>query len=133
MEVQEAAPVDNGAEAGVVDEAILSELFMVMGDDGAGGLAQACDLFLTSVPTRLAAAGAAVADGRFGDAGRLAHSIRGSAGVFGASGVSRLADRLERACGQSDAGLCRSLLEQMTPALAAFGAILQGRLASLPS
>jgi HPt (histidine-containing phosphotransfer) domain-containing protein len=118
---------------GVVDEAILSELFRVIGDADPSSLRQTCDLFLTNAPTRMADAAVALADGRFADAGRLAHRMKGSAGVFGACRLSGLADRLEHACDDADVGSGGSLLEQMTVELAAFGTILRARLVSLPS
>ena len=117
----------------VVDEAILSELFTVIGDADPGSLVQACELFLTNLPTRLADAAAAVADGRYADAARLAHSVKGSAGAFGARRVSRLAERLELVCAAGDGEGGRALVERMTVELAAFATVLRGRLAEVTS
>ena len=120
-------------EDGVVDEAMLSELFTVIGDADPGSLVQACELFLTHVPTRLADAAAAVAAGRYADAARLAHSVKGSAGAFGACRLRRLAEGLERASADGDGERGGSIVEQMTIELAAFATILRARLAELTS
>jgi HPt (histidine-containing phosphotransfer) domain-containing protein len=129
----ESAPVTEDLEVGVVDERILSELFTVIGGGDPGSLVDACELFLTHLPTRLGAAEAAVADGRLADASRLAHSVKGSAGAFGACRLSLLAERLERACDDGDGERGGSIVEQMTVDLATFATILRERLAEVTS
>ena len=64
-----------------IDEEILDELFVIMGDGGSEGLVNAFDLFLSATPTRFEAD---LAQGRFADAAQGVHSLRGSAGAFGA-------------------------------------------------
>jgi HPt (histidine-containing phosphotransfer) domain-containing protein len=120
-------------EVGVVDDRILAELFTVIGGADPDRLVEACELCLAHLPTRLAGAAAAVADGRFADASRLAHSVKGSAGAFGACRLSRLAERLERACDDGDGERGGSIVEQMTVELAAFATILRARLAEVTS
>ncbi len=115
-----------------VDEEILSELFMVFEDGMADGLVNACDTFRTSVPARLADIDAALVEGRFEEASRAAHSLRGSTGTFGARRLSALAMCLEDECGKGDhiAGL--SLLDDMRAEFVIFLEIFNARMAQLP-
>lgn len=122
-----------GAHEDNVDDELLSELFTVLGDASPDGLIRACDLFLTGVPARLADAEDAVAEARLDDAGRLAHSLRGSAGAFGARHLGRLAEQLEMVCGQADPKSAGPLVEEMKVEFAAFRTILTSRLASISS
>ena len=64
-----------------VDEEMLADVLMLMEDEASDGILRACDLFRDSVPERLDDIGAALAEGRFVDAGRSSHSLRGSAGA----------------------------------------------------
>ena len=116
-----------------VDEAILDELFLVMGDGGSDGLVKACDLFLSGVPSRLADVQAAVADARFQDAAQGAHSLRGSAGAFGARRLSVLTLTLERLCRERDVPGATALLDEMQAEFRIFRAILVARLGQLSS
>src|SRR5918993_5559136 len=86
-----------------VDEEMLADVLMLMEDEAADGILRACDLFRASVPDRLDDIGAAIAEGRFVDAARASHSLRGSAGTFGAKRLSALGLRLEELCEKSDA------------------------------
>ena len=138
MERPNTAPVvDAGSSAASpgpddrVDEEILDELFLVMGDSGSDGLLKACDLFLTGVPTRLAGVQAAVAEGRFEDAAQGAHSLRGSAGAFGARRLSTMTLTLERFCRERDVPAAAALLEEMHAEFRIFRAILVARLGQL--
>ena len=114
-----------------VDEEILHELFVIMGDGGSEGLVKACDLFLTGVPSRLDQVEAALAEGRFEDAAQGAHGLRGSAGAFGARRLSALTLTLERFARERDVEAARTLLEEMHAEFRIFRAILMARLGQL--
>jgi len=122
-----------------VDEEILDELFVLLDDGTPDGLIQACDLFLVGVPTALADIRSALAGGlspgeSLDDAGRIAHTLRGTAGAFGAARLGRLAARLEEACRRSDAlgssASAGALVDGMEAEFVAFRAILTARLAA---
>ena len=85
-----------------VDEEILSELFVLLDDGTPDGLIKACDMFLVGVPTALADVRRALSESRVADAGRMAHTLRGTAGAFGATRLGRLAASLEDVCGRTD-------------------------------
>jgi HPt (histidine-containing phosphotransfer) domain-containing protein len=112
-----------------VDEEMLADVLMLMEDEAADGILKACDLFRSSVPERLDDIGAALADGRFVDAGRASHSLRGSAGAFGARRLSALGLRLEELCRDSDAGAAEETLGEMRAEFLVFRDILDARLA----
>ena len=131
MEQHDTTAVTDGRDEGRVDEEILSEVLTLLGDGNADRLIHACDLFLTGVPARLADAEAALAEGRPGDVARVAHSLRGTAGTFGARRLSQLADHLEQACRRPGTESAGPLIEEMRDELAIFGTILTTRLASL--
>lgn len=133
MERPKASPVmDAGSGADDrVDEDILDELFAVMGDGGFEGLVKACDLFLSGVPTRFADIRSALAEGRFEDAAQGAHSMRGSAGAFGARRLSLLTLTLERLCRQGDSTGAAGLLDEMQTEFRIFRALLVARLGQL--
>lgn len=114
-----------------VDEEILSELFELLDDGRSDGLVRACDLFLVGVPNHLAQAEGALADGRLADAARVAHSLRGTSGAFGARRLSHLADHLEQACNRAQPSAARALVDAMQAELAAFRPVLTARLASV--
>ena len=114
-----------------VDEAILDELFLIMGDAGSDGLVKDCDLFLTGVPSRLTDLQAAVADARFQDAAQGAHSLRGSAGAFGARRLSVLTLTLERLCRERDVAGATALVDEMEAEFRIFRGILVARLGQL--
>lgn len=111
-----------------VDEEMLADVLMLMEDEAADGILRACDLFRTSVPDRLDDIGSAIAGGRFDDAGRASHSLRGSAGAFGARRLSALGLRLEELCGQSDSGGAIEVLGEMRAEFLVFRDILDERL-----
>jgi HPt (histidine-containing phosphotransfer) domain-containing protein len=134
MEPHESAPEESGRdeheEGNDVDEEMLAELFVLLDDGTPGGLIRACDLFLVGVPTALANLRAACAEARLDDAAMVAHTLRGTAGAFGAARLGRLAARLEEACGRSDAASAAALIEQMEGEFAAFRTVLMSRLAA---
>lgn len=111
-----------------VDEEMLADVLMLMEDEAADGILRACDLFRASAPDRLDDIGAALADGRFADAGRASHSLRGSAGAFGAKRLSALGLRLEELCRESDAVESSVVLEEMRKEFLVFRDILDARL-----
>jgi HPt (histidine-containing phosphotransfer) domain-containing protein len=111
-----------------VDEEMLADVLMLMEDEAADGILKACDLFRASVPERLDDIDAALAEGRFVDAGRASHSLRGSAGAFGARRLSALGLRLEELCRDSDAGAAKETLAEMRAEFLVFRDILDARL-----
>ena len=111
-----------------VDEEMLADVLMLMEDEAADGILRACDIFRASVPDRLDDIGAALAEGRFVDAGRASHSLRGSAGAFGAKRLSGLGLRLEELCRESDAGGASQVLGEMRAEFLIFRDILDARL-----
>ncbi len=116
-----------------VDEEILGELFEIMGAGGGDGLVTAYDLFLTGVPPRFAEMDDALADGRFDDAARAAHTLRGSAGSYGARRLSALTTLVEQRCDQHDRCGATLVLDEMRDEFRIFRAILADRLAALAS
>jgi HPt (histidine-containing phosphotransfer) domain-containing protein len=94
-------------------------------------LLRACELFRSGVPQRLQDIDAALQQGRFDDAARASHSLRGSAGAFGARRLSRLGERLEGMCRESDAAPAALLLGEMREEFVIFQDILDGRLAAV--
>ncbi len=115
-----------------IDEGILDELFDVMGDGGADGLVKACEMFLAGVPARFADIGAALAEGRLDDAAQGAHSLRGSAGAFGARRLSAMTVTLERLCRDGDRTGAAPVLDEMQDEFRIFRALLVARLGQLP-
>ena len=114
-----------------IDEEILDELFLIMGDGDAGGLLTACELFLNGMPDRFVDIETALAEGRFEDAAQSAHSLRGSAGAFGARRLSALTIPLEEHCRQGNAPAAAALLEEMQGEFRIFRAVLGARLGQL--
>jgi HPt (histidine-containing phosphotransfer) domain-containing protein len=122
-------PDTDGTEPDV-DEEILSELFTLLDDGTPDGLIRACDMFLVGVPSSLVDLRSALATQRLADAGRVAHTLRGTAGAFGALRLGRLATRLEQACGRADTAGAVAVVEEMQAEFTAFQAILASRLAA---
>ena len=118
----------SGAGDGGIDEEILAELFEVLGDGDAEGLIAACNMFLDGVPARFADAESAIAEGRYDEAARVAHSLKGTSGAFGATRLSGLANDLEQACKSSNAGAVKTVLEQSRAEYEAFSLVLGARL-----
>jgi HPt (histidine-containing phosphotransfer) domain-containing protein len=112
-----------------VDEEMLADVLTLMEDEAADGILRACDLFRASVPERLDDIGSAIAAGRFDDAARASHSLRGSAGAFGARRLSALGLRVEELCREADGAGAGAVLEDMRGEFVVFRAILDARLA----
>jgi len=121
-------PQDTAADA--VDEEILSELFDMLDDGTSDGLVRACDMFLVGVPSSLTEIEAALAEQRFDHAGRVAHTLRGTAGAFGAVRLGRLAGRLEDRCRQADGESPEAIAAAMQAEFLVFRDILASRLAA---
>ena len=107
-----------------VDEEILSELFVLLDDGTPDGLITACDMFLVGVPTALADVRRALSESRVADAGKMAHTLRGTAGAFGATRLGRLAASLEDVCGRTDGASADALVDGMEAEFLAFRTIL---------
>jgi HPt (histidine-containing phosphotransfer) domain-containing protein len=116
-----------------VDEELLAEVLMMAGNTAADGILKACDLFRSSVPHRLNDIGSALGEGRLDDAAQTSHSLRGSAGAFGAKRLSMLGMRLEAACRQSDLAGAEGLLAEMRGEFVVFRDIFDARLARVRS
>ena len=114
-----------------VDEDQLGEVLMVLDDESPEGLLRACDLFRAGVPDRFRDIDAALAEDRYDDAARASHSLRGSAGAFGAKRLSSMGERLEEMCRQSDGPEARQIVEHMRTEFLAFRDILDSRLAEV--
>ena len=114
-----------------VDEEILGEVLMLIEDESTDGMMKACDLFRSGVPERFLEIDAALAESRFEDAARASHSLRGSAGAFGARRLSLLGHRLEQHCREAAGPSAMHVVEEMRAEFVAFRAILDGRLAGL--
>lgn len=115
-----------------VDEEILGEVLMLLEDEASEGIMKACDLFRSGVPTRLSEVDAALADGHFDAAARASHSLRGSAGAFGARRLRSLGERLEQFCREGDGPSALRVAEEMRTEFLVFRSILDDRLAQLP-
>ena len=128
-------PVDDDHTAapddGAVDEEILAELFMVMDDGPPDDLIKICDLFLTGVPARISDIRAALDEDRIEDAGKAAHSLKGTGGAFGARRLGEVAGRLEQACVGASGDSGDVLLEELQREFLVFRSILEIRLAAL--
>lgn len=114
-----------------VDEGILAEVLTVFGEGVPDELLKACDLLLTGVPAHLDDIDAALATGGFDEAARIAHSLKGSAGAFGARRLSGLAGRVDAMCRDGAPTSVGPLVEEMRTEFAVFRTILLDRLAGL--
>ena len=114
-----------------VDEVNLAELFELMAAGGGNGLRTVYDLFLTGVPTRLAQMDDALAGNRLDDAARAAHTLRGSAGSFGARRLSALTTLVEDRCRRHDPAGAARVVDEMREEFRIFGGILADRLTHL--
>lgn len=114
-----------------VDEELLDEVLMLLDDEPSDGLLRACDMFRSGIPERLLAVDSALEGGRFEDAARVAHSLRGSAGAFGARRLRALGDQLEGLCKAGDGPAAIALLAEMWEEFEVFRDILDDRLAEI--
>lgn len=112
-----------------VDEGMLGDLLARMEVDATGGILHACDLFRSSVAERLQEIGAALHERRLEDAARTSHSLRGSAGAFGAQRLGALGLRLEELCRRAEATDAATVLQEMHAEFLVFRDILDERLA----
>ena len=112
-----------------VDEELLTEVLMLLDDEAPDGLLRACDLFRAAIPQRMGDIEAALEQGRLDDAARASHSLRGSAGAFGARRLSRLGEQLEGLCLQGEEAPAASVLAEMRDEFDVFRVILDDRLA----
>lgn len=111
-----------------VDEELLAEV-LAMVADGGDGILKACDIFRSSVPGRLDDIGQALSQSRLEDAAQGSHSLRGSAGAFGARRLSALGLELEEACRRGDAASAQTYLADMRAEFLVFRDIFDARLA----
>lgn len=125
-----AGPVDVPDQNDHVDENQLAEVLMLLDDESPDGLLRACDLFRSSIPVRFGEIDAALSEDRYDDAARASHSLRGSAGAFGARRLSRLGQHLEELCRRSDPSSA-GVVEEMRAEFVVFRGILDARLAEL--
>lgn len=114
-----------------IDPEIFGEVLMLLEDEAPDGLMKVSDLFRSGMADHFVDIDAALADGRFDEGARASHSLRGSAGTFGARRLSSLGTRLEQLCHESDGPTAVLLVEEMRVEFLAFLAILDTRLAAL--
>ncbi|WP_207484774.1 hybrid sensor histidine kinase/response regulator [Arenibaculum pallidiluteum] len=93
--VQRWLPETPRAEDGLVDGAVLAQLAADLDPQVVADLTEA---FLREAEARVHAMAAAGAEGDFGLLAREAHSLKSSAGTFGAAGLADSAREIERAC-----------------------------------
>jgi HPt (histidine-containing phosphotransfer) domain-containing protein len=79
----------------VLDREAIENLRAINPDDGGEFLRELIDIFLADTPKHLADLEAAIAAGQSVDLTRAAHSIKGSSGNFGATGLANLARDME--------------------------------------
>lgn len=123
--------LDSLHDVGRVDEEQLDEVLMVLEGESTEGLLRACDLFRSGVPDRFRDIDAALAEGRYDDVARASHSLRGSAGAFGARRLSSMGERLEEASRQADGTTAVRIVARMRAEFSAFRDILDARLEEL--
>ena len=109
---------------GPVDEELLAELDLGSGN-GAG--ARLLELFVTETAKRVTRLRRAAADGDLAEIARTAHSIRGSAGAFGARRLSRAAAQFEEAGEGTNAADVTTLASDVEAEFAVFRDILSAR------
>lgn len=127
---QEGSGADDTLPEGDIDEDVLAELFSLLGEGRPDELLETFDLFLSNVPSRLAAAEDGLAARRLSDVGAVAHSLRGTAGAFGARGLAGLASGLEEACTRGDPAMAAAIVRQMRLEYGAVRAVLTARMAA---
>ncbi len=114
-----------------VDEELLAEVLMLLDGAAPDGLLRAVDLFRSAIPQRMLDIDTALHQGRFDEAARASHSLRGSAGAFGARRLSSLGEQLESACVQSHGAPASLLLDEMQDEFELFQVILDERIAEI--
>jgi HPt (histidine-containing phosphotransfer) domain-containing protein len=113
-----------------VDEGILSEVLQLLDDEAPDALLKACELFRQGAADRIAEIDAGLADGRPEAVTRAAHSLRGSAGAFGARRLNRMVERLETVCSEGEISSAPALVDEIRTEFDVFRVILDARLAS---
>lgn len=132
--MKEHAPAGRpGDRSDHVDEEMFEEIFSVLGDESLEGLLRACELFRKGIPARLAEMDTALAERRYQTVVTAAHSLRGTAGAFGARRLSDLALRLELLSNEGDRREAGLLVEDMRAEFLVFRNILDARLDELRS
>ena len=123
------APADDDlTDEDRVDEELVAELELDAGD-GTGQLPPLFELFVRETSNRLERLRAALVAGDTAEAAKVAHSLRGSAGAFGAKRLHRLGTDLEAACtaDQADAAALVHRVPSLEAEFQAFVAILSAR------
>jgi HPt (histidine-containing phosphotransfer) domain-containing protein len=120
-----------GSEDDHVDEQMLGEIMTLLEDEAPDALFRACDLFRKGVSERIAEIDGALAEGRLDVVARAAHSLRGSAGAFGARRLHRMGERLEALCSQNDVNGAAAIARGLPGEFEVFSTILNARLAGL--
>ncbi|HUQ62648.1 MAG TPA: PAS domain S-box protein [Acidimicrobiales bacterium] len=122
---QSQAPVDDR-----VDEDLLAELLEMLADPSSSEVPAILELFLNETSKRLEGIQAAVGSGDLPEASRLAHSLKGSAGSFGARRLSSIGGEIEAACGRADTDAVSTQLPALRSEFDAFRGILLARFRS---
>ncbi|MBP6864700.1 MAG: Hpt domain-containing protein [Candidatus Didemnitutus sp.] len=110
----------------VINPAAIEALREVAPDDGGKFLTELVDIFLADTPPRLRELEQALAAGDANAMARAAHSIKGSAGNFGADRVARFAAAVETAAKTGDFATAGQNSQALAEAYTAAAAVLQG-------
>jgi two-component system, sensor histidine kinase and response regulator len=103
-----ALPPSNGSPAGVLDHSVLDAIRAMPNQRSGDALSRLIGIYLQHTPDAIQQLRVAVDNGRCPDAQRVAHTIKSSSGMLGATGLAGLladAEAAGRASSQSD--LCR--------------------------
>ena len=125
-----AAPGDEPAAEGRVDEAKLAELLGMAPAGSAADTPPVLQLFLDETSNRLDRIREAVESGDLLDAGTAAHSLQAASGLFGARRLGALGAEVEAACAHDDGRAVQTLLPALASEFEAFRSILVSRLSA---
>lgn len=114
----------------VLNPEAIEALRAVSPDDGGKFLTELIDIFLADTPPRLAEIDEGIAAGDAHAIVRAAHSIKGSAGNFGAERLARVAQEIEQAGKQTNVAFAKDCVPAIRAAYAATEAALKALRAS---
>ena len=95
-------------------------------------LAEFVPLFLETAEEQLQRMNDALTDGDVAEAGRVAHSLKGSSGTLGVVGVARLCEDIEGCAQRDDLDAARALYPRLADVFAGSAAALRGRITAAP-
>ena len=109
----------------IINPAAIEALRAVSPEDGGAFLTELIDIFLADTPPRVAAIENALVVNDTDGVIRAAHSIKGSAGNFGAERLARLAHTIETAAKKNDLATAAAQLADFKEAYTSAAAMLQ--------